>query len=191
MPQNLSKDYDYAFFLMHTGWKVEYNLVADALAQHLQFKTVLDLGCGNGLLINRLADRRWRVTGVDGSRASLHFRPRNVIKDLAQPVSFHGTKHDLVICTEVAEHLAERHADTLVDSICNNANTWVFFSAAEPSGGQGHLHVNEQPREYWIEKFKARNFHLHENATQLIQSQIETVQMIWWFRRAYVLQAKN
>ena len=63
---------------------------------------------------------------------------------------------DVFVCTEVAEHLPASAADRLVDLVCL-ATRWVVFTAAPP--GQGGVdHVNEQPREYWMEKFNARGF---------------------------------
>ena len=54
-----------------------------------------------------------------------------------------GTRYELAVCLEVAEHLNESSADNLILQLTNLANR-VLFSAAIP--GQGGLHhVNEQP----------------------------------------------
>ena len=53
-------------------------------------------------------------------------------------------RYDLVICTEVAEHLLAEHADTLIENIDRAAAEWVFFTAAA-LGQRGFGHVNEQP----------------------------------------------
>ena len=65
-------------------------------------------------------------------------------------------KFDLAISMEVAEHLKESSADTFIQTLCSSANV-VLFSAAHPGqGGDGH--INEQPLEYWIEKFRKQEF---------------------------------
>jgi hypothetical protein len=99
------------------------------------------------------------VVGVDGSYidpASLlipgaHFEAT----DISRPLDL-GRKFGLVECLEVAEHLPETHADTLVDTLARHGDV-VLFSAAIPGQG-GEYHVNEQPLEYWRAKFAARGY---------------------------------
>jgi hypothetical protein len=76
-------------------------------------------------------------------------------KDLSFPFDL-GRRFDLVQCLEVAEHLPERAADGLIDSIVRHGDV-VLFSAAVPGQGGTH-HVNEQPVEYWRDKFAARGY---------------------------------
>jgi SAM-dependent methyltransferase len=62
-----------------------------------------------------------------------------------------GGPADLAYCIEVAEHLPAELGDRLVAFLAATAPL-VLFTAAHPGqGGQGH--VNEQPREYWIDRF--------------------------------------
>jgi hypothetical protein len=71
---------------------------------------------------------------------------------------------DVVISTEVAEHLPERVADAFVDALASQGDV-IVFTAATP--GQGGLdHVNEQPHSYWIAKFATRGLAFDE-ATSL------------------------
>jgi glycosyltransferase involved in cell wall biosynthesis len=57
---------------------------------------------------------------------------------------------------EVAEHIPARLADSFVNLLCSYSSI-IVFSAATPGQG-GTDHVNEQPHEYWIEKFWQRGF---------------------------------
>ena len=75
--------------------------------------------------------------------------------DICQPFDL-GRRFDLVMSLEVAEHVAEEHADTVIDSICRHGDV-VMFSAAIPHQGGVH-HVNEQPYDYWRAKFAARGY---------------------------------
>ena len=76
-------------------------------------------------------------------------------RDLTQPV-FLDCKFDLLLCLEVAEHLPANKAEHLVKTCASHSNT-IFWSAATPGQG-GYHHVNEQPHEYWIEKFAAHGY---------------------------------
>lgn len=189
----ISAIYDRAFFTAHVPWQAEYSLIADALSARLGFSSVLDLGCGNGFLIARLAASGKAVDGIDGSAHALEFAapdiaPRIQVMDLARPLWL--GRRDLVICSEVAEHLDANYAEILVDNICVNCRHWVFFTAATPGQG-GHHHVNEQPHEYWIAKFGRRHFRLDEERTQALRRDFSgCLNTIWWFtKNAMVFRA--
>ena len=181
---DLSAAYDRSFFEMHMPWRAEYEAIADVLVAGLKFSSVIDLGCGNGFILNRLAQNGKEVIGVDGSSHALaaapsELRPRLIAADLTQPLRL--GQHDLVICSEVAEHLEPRHANILVDNICGHSAESVFFTAAVPGQG-GHGHVNEQPHEYWIAMFALRGFQLDAGSTSNLRRDLsERIHTIWWF----------
>lgn len=78
-----------------------------------------DIGCGNGHLAARLGQRGWTVHGIDGSRPYIeiaqrhHARPgvtfqHDVIdQGLAERIRRSHAPFDLVVCTEVIEHMYE------------------------------------------------------------------------------------
>jgi SAM-dependent methyltransferase len=187
---DLSALYDRPFFEAHLPWRAEYCLIADALAARLQFSSVLDLGCGNGFLIARFCALGKEGDGVDGSPhavalAAPEIAHRIQVMDLRAPLSL--GRRDLVLCTEVAEHLDARYADILVDNVCANCGRWAFFTAATPGQG-GHHHVNEQPHEYWIAKFEQRGLRLELETTRALRQEFsERLNTIWWFTRNAML----
>jgi hypothetical protein len=72
------------------------------------------------------------------------------VSDLASPVDL-GRKFDFVQSLEVAEHLPESAASTFVESLVRHGDIILFSAAAVGQGG--HDHINEQPYEYWRDKF--------------------------------------
>ena len=185
--------YDRAFFEAHVPWQSEYSLIADLLAARLPFASALDLGCGNGFLIARLLTLGKTCDGVDGSPhavalAAPEAAPRIQVMDLRAPLSL--GRRDLVICSEVAEHLEARYADALVDNICSHCGQWAFFTAATPGQG-GHHHINEQPHDYWISKFERRGFRLDSQTTRVLRCDLaERLNTLWWFtKNAMVFRA--
>ena len=80
-------------------------------------KTVLDIGCGGGILAEALADRGARVTGIDMAEMSLevarmHLLESNLEIDyqLATAEEFaarHAGEFDLVTCLEMLEHVPD------------------------------------------------------------------------------------
>ena len=177
----VSEDYGPDFFGMHANWRGDYHLMGDKLAHHLSFDSALDLGCGNGYLLERLQQRGKRVLGVDGSEhAQGHADIPFQIYDLRRP--FMIWNWELVISTEVAEHLPAESANILVDTIVRATRRWVYFSAARPGLG-GYKHLNEQEKPYWVSKFIARGMTLDVEATDRIAADMTQLVHTWWFAK--------
>jgi SAM-dependent methyltransferase len=130
--------------------------------------TAIDVGCGTGALLLALRDLGVSVSGLERSRAALEICKRRGLDvmpfDLESNAPFES-KSDVVISAEVAEHLPERFADRFVDLLCAAAPV-VIVTAAIP-GQRGTDHVNEQPNEYWIEKFERRGFRFEAQLTAI------------------------
>jgi len=180
---NLSAVYDQDFFEMHVPWRAEYDAIADWLTRALPFSTVIDLGAGNGFLLARLMAVGKDVRGVDGSMSALEAAPKELLgritqHDLSQPLPLSG--FDLVICTEVAEHLDFDSSKVLLDTVCSNRRGFVYFTAAVPGQG-GHHHVNEQPHSFWIREFAERGYTLVTDITNAFRTELSgTVHTAWW-----------
>jgi len=121
---------------------------------------VVDVGCGTGTWLATFAEHgATDILGLDGNyvdRSLLDIPAgRFIATDLSKPVHV-GGKYDLAVCLEVAEHLPEASAETLVQLLTDLAPC-VLFSAAIPFQG-GVNHLNEQWPEYWATRFRARDF---------------------------------
>ena len=123
-------------------------------------KSILDVGCGLGNWIE-VAKKMGieEVVGVDGSyvnRTLLKIDDKEFIeKDLAKPFDL-NKNFDLAICLEVAEHLPETSADTLIQSIVTHADVVIFSAAIPGQGGQNH--INEQWPTYGQELFQKYDY---------------------------------
>ena len=126
---------------------------------------VIDVGCGIGEFgHNAMQQFNFDYYGIDLKipREKLLIPKDHYAEfDLTEPFPweekfpFKGP-FDLVICTEVLEHIPASCADNAVKILCSLGDT-VIFSAAIP--GQGGLqHLNEQWQSYWAEKFEANGF---------------------------------
>jgi hypothetical protein len=125
------------------------------------FGSVLDVGCAKGTWLSAWSDAGTHdIRGIDGDyvdRDSLvipaeRFSP----KDLASCIDF-SRRFDIVQSLEVAEHIQASAADTFVGNLVRHASGLILFSAAPPGQG-GEFHVNEQPYEYWQNKFAAYGY---------------------------------
>ena len=99
------------------------------------------------------------MLGLDGDyvdkNALLIDRSELRVSNLARPVDL-GKKCDLVESLEVAEHLPASAASAFIESLVRHGDVVLFSAAAVGQGG--HDHINEQPYEYWRDKFLAHDF---------------------------------
>jgi SAM-dependent methyltransferase len=68
-------------------------------------RTIVDVGCGDGALTNRLAED-WDVTGVDMSAVALGHVKTAVVQASATDLPFADGSFDLVLSSEMLEHLS-------------------------------------------------------------------------------------
>ena len=180
----LTDTYNKAFFEWHRPLKEDYLRIGRYLMttwDDQSYRSILDIGCGNGYFLEAFPSHTDRI-GIEASPHCLpeaHRDIRRRILLLDASIQFIlGCQYELVICTEVGEHLPEVASDTLVNNITNHAHYMVFFSAATPGQG-GHDHLNEQPHEYWIEKFSERGFTVDEKRTKEIREFAATTALSW------------
>ncbi len=158
------------------------------LFQYTSPASILDVGCGFGAF---LAEARelgvsdvWGVEGPWIDREQMLIEPeRTTILDLEQAFSL-GRRFDLLICTEVAEHVSEASADTLIRSLVAHSDL-VLFSAAIPLQG-GHYHVNEQFPDYWAAHFAVYGFRPLDVFRPRVWKDPE---VLWWLRQNTLLFA--
>lgn len=89
--------------------------------------TILDAGCGNGVVTNRLAER-WDVLGCDLSASALrHVRAPTLVVDLAA-IPLEDRAFDLVLASDVIEHLPDSIYQRALAEIARVARRYVLIA---------------------------------------------------------------
>lgn len=133
-------------------------------------RSVLDLGCGTGRSLEYFHDRGVDVMGIEGSALAISksAHPKRVVQgDLNQVVDL-GRKFDLVWSYEVVEHIHPDYVHNLLETFSNHGDRVVLSAARPGQGGQGHF--NEQPPEYWIQKFGEYGYRYDAEATERLRA---------------------
>lgn len=149
--------------------------------------SILDVGCGTGTWLKVAQDYGVQdILGIDGHYINqdhleidkLHF----IAFDLQQTLNI-GRKYSMVFCLEVAEHLDEIYADNLIAGLVKHSDIIIFSAALPGQGGQNHL--NEQPFEYWFEKFNKHGY----TAIDIIRDKFWNNNNVdWWYKQnAFVI----
>jgi len=166
--------YDSEFFANRTSESRQftYSKMADSIVEILRPGSVVDVGCGDGQLLEQLQLKGIQCLRIEVSEHGVKLcKERGVAviqMDLRTPTANRVPgRFDLGVCLEVAEHLPESCAEGLVRFLCHIADT-IAFSAAQPGqGGEGH--INEQPPSYWINHFKKVGYQKNDLLTSRLR----------------------
>lgn len=184
-----------------------FELIADALASVLPKGSVLDVGCGGGGLGARLMDRGFTPYGVEISTHAIEncvnsMRGRIAYADITtcpQNLRPHGSdqeafpdQFDIVIATDLLEHVYEEDLDRTFDWILSKAKRWMFFCVATAGmdkiefvlrkGAEVPIefescavsgHVNVRPWRYWVKFFESKGLTVRWDLGYIFQMQRE------------------
>ncbi|CAL1518094.1 class I SAM-dependent methyltransferase [Chitinophaga sp. MM2321] len=133
------------------------NFITDSLQKEIPANgTVLDVGCGNGVISRHLGQFGYVVLGIDISQKTIDVaRSKNTLPNVkfeaisAEQLTASGQTYDAVICSEVLEHL--HHPEVLLRTIYASLKDGGTLVVTVPNGNG--------PREVCVTKpmLKARN----------------------------------
>ena len=158
-----SGDYTGSFFEGNRGGSEAAARVIVPILRRLLYpfpRSVIDVGCGVGAFLSEFSQSGvLDILGIDGDWvpvSSLLIPPdRFRAANLERPLAI-GRRFELAACLEVAEHLPQAYADTLIRSLIELAPV-ILFSAAVPKQAGIH-HVNCQWPDYWARKFRTYDY---------------------------------
>jgi SAM-dependent methyltransferase len=136
-------------------------IVASLRAQFPDAHRVIDVGAGSCAYAAEAARQGLHVTAIERSRHGRRHGKAYGVETQAfdlndTPPARVSAPFDLAYCFEVAEHLPPSLGDRLVKYLCILAPVVVFTAASPGQGGTGH--INEQPAEYWTQRFASAGY---------------------------------
>lgn len=120
-------------------------------------KTILDVGCGHGFLVKRCRAKGIEAWGVDFSDFAGSEIPDYFKKTPATELPFPDNYFDVVVSTDVLEHIYENELDKVYSEMKRvlKQNGKIFAVVAEKVE-KSHVfntHVTVHPLSWWKEKF--------------------------------------
>lgn len=165
----------------------DYRLITACLLNELDFDSVIDLGCANGLLLLPFHEAGKEVRGIELSpNVSAYVSP--VIREVVEIGDFSAMngRADLVCCVEMAEHIQPGRSEELVDKLTSLARNWIFFTAAPPGqGGRGHINCRQMTE--WMTWFEARGWGLDEGKTAALALATQGLDKALWLQENSVI----
>jgi len=100
-----------------------YELILDSIGGEIKGKKILDVGCGDGVLVYLLAKKGAKVAGVDNSEEAIISakekckKLQNVefLKGSVYESPFKDKSFDYIVCSEIIEHL--KYPDKMLSEI--------------------------------------------------------------------------
>lgn len=160
-PSDFYSHYFFARMKRSKDWQIA---VGKKIEEAYEFESVMDIGCAAGYYLEGILDGgAKRVLGLEYSYDNVE---PFVSEDMKEFIQFgnamekidHG-QFDCCMSIEVAEHILQGKTDEFVDNLTSSSKDMIIFTAAPP-GQRGTGHINEQPRDFWVKKFKDRGFKL-------------------------------
>jgi SAM-dependent methyltransferase len=156
----------------------------------LNVKSMLDIGCGPGGMVQLATEKGLHAEGIDGDfevKRDSSVQDKIHIWDYTKGPSPLGNKtFDLAWSCEFVEHVDEEYVPNFMADF-QRANFVIMTYA--PPGTSGHHHVNCQPQSYWVDVFKQYGFQYDANMTRQIREvstmgrvkkDKETGKKKWW-----------
>lgn len=174
-----------------------HNLIAPSiivphLINSIKPTSVIDIGCGIGTFLHVFSSNGVdTVFGIDGEWVNKELLSKYIslenfkIANLEDKI-FIARKYDLAISLEVAEHLKESSAETMVENLVQLSDV-IVFSAAFP-GQEGQNHINEQWPNYWENIFNKYNYSCYDILRPFFWNN-ENVPL--WYKQNMFLVLKN
>jgi GT2 family glycosyltransferase/2-polyprenyl-3-methyl-5-hydroxy-6-metoxy-1,4-benzoquinol methylase len=144
-------------------WLKFFGDIAESVVRALNPRTVLDVGCAMGFLVEAFRQRGVHAYGIDISEYAIS----QVIKDTqpfcrvasaTEPLpSDFPNRYDLITCIEVLEHLPEHDARIAITNMASKTECILFSST--PHDFEEPTHVNVQPVIYWLQLFAEHDFY--------------------------------
>jgi SAM-dependent methyltransferase len=140
------------------------------LIRKYDVKSVLDVGCGYGYSTRWFRQEGIDVDGIEGSVSI----SADAVSDDVLCHDFRDGRcdairdtYDLGWCSEFLEHMDARYEPCYMAALARCR--FLAVTAAMPGYG-GHHHVNEQPPEYWIERFRDYGFAFRQDETNRLRT---------------------
>lgn len=139
-------------------WIRFFGEIAKQIDEQLTPRTVLDVGCAKGMLVEALRSREIEASGIDISEWAIAQVPESIrpycrVGSITEDLGGH---YDLITCIEVLEHLPRSTGSSAIANLCRHADKVLFSSTSDEFDEPTHLNV--ESASYWAQLFAAHGF---------------------------------
>lgn len=142
--------------------------ILNYLKDNLSIKTMIDVGCGPGGMVEAARSIGIDSYGVDGDfRLEREFPQKYFLHDFTKGKLDLENTFDFAYSCEFVEHVYEKYQDNYMSVFKRAKHVLLTFA---PEGTPGHHHVNCKNESYWIEVFNRYGFKFDKKITDEIRN---------------------
>ena len=139
-------------------WVSFFKRIATSIVTTIQPRSLLDVGCATGMLVEALRNQGVDARGIDVSTWAIEQVPETLrqycsLGSIAEEIE---GRYDLITCIEVAEHLPTFSVDEAIGNLCRHTDAVLFSST--PDDFDEPTHLNVESSGYWSEIFARHGF---------------------------------
>jgi len=135
------------------GYWGKNKIVARAAMYHNP-KSVLDVGCGTGKIVNLLRNEGIDAWGIDIAEEKGEFAPEYCVYGDAINIPFEDNRFDVVVSNDFMEHIAEENIDKVYSEMKRVAKHVIARICIKPY----RYHLTVKPISWWKEKLPGCEF---------------------------------
>jgi SAM-dependent methyltransferase len=177
--------YDHRFYDSASTSAESAALMANSIVERFQPKSVIDVGCGTGALLESFRALGCEISGLDYADAALAYCAERGLPmrkfDIERDQPLPAKCYDMAVSFGVAERLPPWSARKFVSTMCSFADTIVVSAA--PPGQPGHHHINPKPRPYWINKFTSAGYRYYAKLSEALATEWENDEVVPTYAR--------
>ncbi len=160
--KNYFDTYDVFPYNKNEHWIKFFGEIAKRIKKEINPKTVLDVGCAKGFLVEQLRSKGIKAYGIDISEYAIsevpdHIKPFCKVGSVLKPLD---RKYDLITCIEVIEHLYPEDAKKAISNLTKHSHDIIF--SASPIHSKEKTHHNVKEPSYWTKLFSEVGFYRDE-----------------------------
>ena len=132
----------------------------DAVCSNFSFRSILDAGCGSGIVVREFLKRRYLARGIELSDWVVKtgcpelYEGGIVQIGTLEDLPYKDNAFDLVFSSDVLEHIPERSIPRVVSELVRVAKRDLFLSInLRPSADNNAYHVTLRSRAWWEKTF--------------------------------------
>lgn len=187
-----------------------YESFFQVLKENIDFNnvsSVIDVGCADGHLIDFINSnfKNVKVEGIEYFEYHKKYASESIVNNIhfidirdPLPSTLNNKKFDIVICTEVGEHIEPEYAETLLRNLRSLTGkylimTWSRHGGSEnPESDPHHQHLNPLPFNSFADLMMKNGFVLNIPASKSLgQSSVKYSNFCFWWRESLTVWEVN
>lgn len=157
----------------------------DWLVDDLGVKSVIDIGCGDGVALDHFVERGCKGLGIEG----IPQENSNIVQhDYSLGPFVPKRKFDLAWCCEFVEHVEEKFARNFLKTF---ESAKIVLMTHADKDQPGHHHVNCQSAQYWVTSMMTIGFEFDPELTIATRQQSMKNNFLWIDAQTYAVNTNH